>query len=102
MADQLTLPKDKELAKLYLDNEMTKLRTEQGSLGKLFGSSASIPNNIAALTILILLISGIVYTFLVINKKPADIGLSIKDFWLIISPLITLAIGYLFGDKSSK
>jgi hypothetical protein len=30
------------------------------------------------------------------------ISLPIKDFWLIIAPLITLAIGYLFGDKSKK
>jgi hypothetical protein len=104
MANQVNLPKDKELAKQVLDNhnELTRIKTDQGVLGQIWGSSASIPNNIAALAILILLATGIIYTFCVIDKSETQIGLSIKDFWAIIAPLITLSIGYLFGDKQKK
>ena len=104
MANQINLPKDKELAKQVLDtqNEIEKQKIHQGHLGKLWGSSASIPNNIAALSVIVLIVTGIIYTWCTM-KMPADkIALPIKDFWSIISPLITLSIGYLFGDKPRK
>lgn len=96
--------KDKGLAKLHLENAnaIGRIRAEKGWLGHFWGSSSSIPNNIAALTILLLLISGLIYTFCVMNTPADKATLSIKDFWSIISPLITLAIGYLFGDKKGK
>ena len=104
MANQINLPKDKELAKQVLDNhsELTHKKVDQGVLGQLWGSSASIPNNVAALAIVILLLTGIIYTFCVINTPDTRVGLTIKDFWAIISPLITLCIGYLFGDKTKQ
>jgi hypothetical protein len=102
MANQVNLPKDKELAKQVLDNhnELEKQRVVQGYLGKLWGSSSSIPNNIAALASIVLIATGIFYTFCTMNLSQDKISLPIKDFWAIISPLITLAIGYLFGDKT--
>lgn len=104
MANQINLPKDKDLAKQVLDSqsEIARQRADQGALGEIWGSSTSIPNNIAALSIVILLITGITYTFIVLSQPDNQSGLSIKDFWAIIVPLITLAIGYLFGDKSKK
>ena len=104
MANQINLPKDKELAKQLLDNhnELEKEKIQQGVLGKIWGSSTSIPNNIAALLILLLLLSGLIYSCSAFNISPEKISLPIKDFWLIITPLITLSIGYLFGDKSKK
>lgn len=104
MANQINLPRDKELAKQVLDsqNELERQRVDQGVLGKIWGSSSSIPHNIAALSIIVLIITGIFYTYLCLGLKTEEISLPIKDFWAIITPLITLAIGYLFGDKTKK
>ncbi|MFT3934175.1 MAG: hypothetical protein QM726_11205 [Chitinophagaceae bacterium] len=95
------LPRDKELANKVLDNHnnLEKERVNQGYLGKIWGSSSSIPNNVAALSVIILILTGIGYTYCMMTTPLDRIPLSIKDFWSIISPLITLAIGYLFGDK---
>ncbi len=99
----LPLPKDKELANKVLDNhnELEKQRVNQGFLGKFWGASTSVPNNIAALSVVILILTGIIYTCNAMNTSAEKIALPIKDFWAIISPLITLSIGYLFGDKKS-
>jgi hypothetical protein len=104
MINQVNLPKDKELAKQVLDshNEIEKQKISQGILGKIWGNSSSIPNNIAALSVIILITVGIIYTCAMMNSKPENIALSIKDFWAIISPLITLSIGFLFGDNKSQ
>lgn len=104
MPDQINLPKDKELAKQVLDshNELTHKKVEQGFLGRIWGSSKSIPNNLAALLIVVLLVTGVGYTFLNVASPESQSGLSIKDLWAIIIPLITLAIGYLFGEKANK
>jgi len=106
MANQinLNLPKDKLLAKQVIENqsEIAKIKTERGWLGNIWGNSDKIPNNIAALFIIILLFTGITYTYCVFGLPSEKVTLSIKDFWAIIAPLITLAIGYLFGDKPSK
>jgi len=102
--NQINLPKNKDIAKQILENHavIEKRKVDQGLLGKIWGSSTSIPNNIAALTILILLITGVFYTFFIINKPDDRVGLQIKDFWSIIIPIITLSIGYLFGDHLKK
>lgn len=104
MSNQIILPKDKELAKQVLDNhnELERQRVDQGILGKIWGSSSSIPHNIAALSIIVLILTGILYTYFCLGLKTEEVTLPIKDFWAIITPLITLAIGYLFGDKTKK
>jgi len=104
MASGFSLPQDPQLAIKIIDskNEINIKKVEHGFWGLFWGSSSSIPNNIAALTIIILIIFGIIYSISVINNKPEEIGLSIKDCWSIITPIITLAFGYLFGDKTKK
>ena len=105
MANRISdLPKDKDLAKQVLNNnnDLARERLEQGILGKVWGSSTSIPHNIAALSIIVLILTGIFYTYCCMGLKNEEISLPIKDFWYIITPLITLAIGYLFGDKTKK
>lgn len=98
------LPKDKFLAKQVIENqnEIEKIKLERGLLGGIWGNSEKIPNNIAALLILILLLTAIIYTYCLIGLPTDKISLPIKDFWEIIAPLITLAIGYLFGGISKK
>ena len=44
--------------------------------------------------------TAIIYTFIMLFKSQETNDLSIKDFWEVISPLVTLAIGYLFGKGS--
>jgi hypothetical protein len=96
------LPRDKELAGKILENtgSIDKLKAERGWLGGFWGASSHIPHNIAASLIFLLVIAGVVYTFCKIMIPTDDKSLPIKDFWAIITPLITLAIGYLFGEKS--
>jgi hypothetical protein len=98
------LPKDKELAKQVIEsqNEIDKIKLERGWLGGIWGNTYSIQNNIAALSVILLIFTGIIYSFCTINTPPDKLSIPIKDFWAIISPLITLAIGFLFGDKMKK
>lgn len=104
MSNKFELPKDKELAKQVLESQdqLTNKIVDQGWLGKIWGSSQSVPNNICALSVVILLSLGVFYTGLILNLPKDQIGLPIKDFWAIITPIITLALGYLFGEKFKK
>jgi hypothetical protein len=114
MSNNIDLPKNKELARQVIDGqneldkikiqkELDKIKIERGWLGQFWGNSESTPNNIAALTILLLLLTGIIYTLCAtILVAPDKISLPIKDFWSIIAPLITLSIGYLFGNKAKS
>lgn len=108
--DNLNLPENVTVAKKLIEsnNEIEKLKlqyekeqsqSELGNLGKFFGSGNSISKNIAGLTICSLLLVGIIYTFILLFKGATETDLSIKDFWGVILPLITLTIGYLFGKK---
>lgn len=63
---------------------------EAGFLGRCFGSRANAPMNIAGSLIFLLTISGIVVLFCSSSIPPAD-------YWKIIVPIITLALGYVFG-----
>lgn len=94
----LNLPKDKDLANKMLDNDREKFRNsiEIGWLGKFWGSPKTSPNNIAGFTIVLLLLLGIGWTTICEDFS------NTKDLWAIITPIITLALGYLFGEKSKK
>jgi hypothetical protein len=60
--------------------------------------------NIAGLCIFILIIAGIIYTACVlvadVSNNPKAIG--IVEFWGIISPIITLSLGFIFGKNDNK
>lgn len=65
---------------------------ESGWLGKFFGRS---PGNIAGLLSVLLILSGIGVTVISLYR---DASIS-TDYWAIISPLITLVLGYNFGKN---
>jgi hypothetical protein len=90
-----------ELGGKYLQHETDKEKmiAERGWLGNFWGSSSSIPHNIAGLLLIVSLFSGVFYTCYACTKTTSEMGISIKDFWAIVSPFITLALGYLFGIK---
>ena len=74
--------------------ESKRMDLDSGFLGKIFGSSATAPSNIAGLVLIVLLVSGVAILF--VNSASMTAG----DYWKIIIPIITLVLGYLFGKKS--
>lgn len=88
-----------ELERLKIDLDREKSKNELGTLGKFFGSGNSISKNIAGLTIIVLLSIGIIYTLIFLFKEQRATDISIKEFWGVILPLLTLTIGYLFGKS---
>ena len=85
------------LAKQKLDNEAEKGR--RGWIGSIWGDGNNSAINIAGILIIALLIIGAVYTFVMIGRSWDKTHLQVLDFWKIIVPLITLALGYLFGKR---
>lgn len=75
------------------ENSRKHERSKVGILGYLFGVSSCVPNNIAGLVVFLLLIYGVLYSFYFYEEK--DLG----NVWSIVSPMMTLALGYLFGKK---
>ena len=65
---------------------------DSGLLGKLFGNKANAPSNIAGVIVILLVLSGLVVTFTESKIQP-------KEYWSIITSIITLILGYLFGKK---
>lgn len=92
--DFKNLPKDPTLSESILDKTLqdNKNLREIGFLGKFFGAGDGVKMNIAGLTILLLLAFGIFYTCF---KTDFEI-------WKIISPIITLSLGYIFGKSSNN
>jgi hypothetical protein len=74
--------------------ESKKMDLEAGWAGKCFGSKSIAPINIAGIFVMFLVISGIAVLFF-------NSSIQASEYWKIIAPLLTLALGYLFG-KSSK
>ena len=96
------LPKNAETSHKIIDNTFaeSKMNYELGKLGMFFGSGNSIKLNIAGLFIFVLVFTGISYTsFILICEQNNTKAIGILEFWGIITPLITLALGYVFGKK---
>ena len=98
MANSIQLPDNPEIANKILDNQKEKdqKHTEIGWLGRAWGVSSSVPNNLAALTIVAMLIIGCILSC---KKTSLD---DVTTIWSIFNPLITLALGYLFGYKQAN
>ena len=75
-----------------------KLELEAGWLGKIFGSSDNTPVHIAGFVVILLVVSGIVYTFVPDEKKSLQTG----EFWKTIAPIILTTLGYIFGASTKK
>jgi len=92
MTENIQYNTDPKHAERYFSLEEKKL--DAGIMGRFFGSTTWAAASIAWTTIFLLTISGISIIFITCSIQPAD-------YWKIISPIITLALGYLFG-KSGK
>lgn len=99
------LPTDPKTSQKIIDKtfEANNHERELGSLGKFFGSGETVKMNISGLTILILIITGVGYTVgvLCFDTSSNSKAVGIIDFWGIITPIITLALGFIFG-KTQK
>lgn len=71
-----------------------------GWLGFLFGGKELTALNISGFLIILLIIIGCYLTSKVFNNKE-DID-NVLKIWSIITPIITLTLGYIFGNKSTK
>jgi hypothetical protein len=82
-------------ARIKSEEEIKKRVIEAGLLGRLFGTNRNVSLYISAFIAIIMLIAGICYSFLIPNNS----NLTVKDFWTIISPFITTALGFIIGKK---
>jgi uncharacterized membrane protein HdeD (DUF308 family) len=73
-----------------------------GVLGKFFGSNPHTESYIAGLVIILLVIFGAVYSCCYAFCSTSRTDMSAKEVWGIIAPIITGALGFIFGrsDKS--
>lgn len=92
MAEKTTYDTSPERAELLIKTKEMDL--EAGWLGKIFGADKRASSNIAGLLIALLVVSGIALLFF-------NSSIPALEYWKIISPLITLALGYLFGINKS-
>jgi len=92
MADQPVLNYNKSPVSEETFVNLRKMDVEAGLLGKLFGGPSSAPMNIAGIVCFLLILCGVVYTCL----KGMTEAL---DFWKLITPVVTLVLGYLFGKR---
>ena len=90
MGKQANYTTNTEVIRPLLDHANKKI--DRGTLGRFFGSPQQSAASIAWIMIFLLTCSGIAVLFFK-SSVPAI------DYWTIITPLITLALGYLFGSR---
>jgi hypothetical protein len=69
-----------------------EMKLEAGVLGSFFGSTQRAASSIAWVMIFILVCAGVSVLFITCTVQPLE-------YWKTVSPLITLALGYLFGRR---
>ena len=76
------------------------LKQDIGYLGRFFGCLDHASKNITAL-IIILLIIGVLTMSIIVYIVDKDLDF-IKSIWTGVMPIISLALGYLFGNNRPK
>lgn len=86
--------------KFFLDSRRLDLEEKKmdyelmpGWMGRVIGSSRNAGNNIAFAVVMTVIATGVIASFF-----PGDR----VEFWKVIVPIITLALGYVFGQNASK
>lgn len=90
MSDEVTIDAHPDPS-FVLENK--RLDLEAGTLGRFFGTGTAAPTSIAGLTVIVMTTAGIALMFFD-TKMPA------QEYWKVAAPIITLALGYLFGRRS--
>lgn len=79
-------------------HELKIKNKDLGWLGICFGGRELVSLNISGLLIIVLIIGGVVLSCLVYDKEKQNFD-NITKVWSVITPIITLSLGYLFGNK---
>jgi high-affinity Fe2+/Pb2+ permease len=79
------------------DGDLKRQVQDLGFLGKMFGSRDHSPSNIAGLAIIVafLILVGILFA-------PDSLSLPKKDVFTLVSGIITLTLGFLFGRSTNS
>ena len=80
--------------KIELLIKTKEMDLEAGWLGKIFGAGNKAASNIAGLLVTLLTVSGFFVLFI-------ESSVSALEYWKTITPIITLALGYIFGKGVS-
>lgn len=112
MDDQQQIIKDNELEMQKEDHQFQLQMQQQqhahendlkskdiGWLGKFFGASDNGARNIAITTIILLLLGASIFS-IVVYCNNSDDTTTISNLWNKIIPVITLALGYIFGKNN--
>src|SRR5260221_8486014 len=84
--DTMSNPKSRKIT--------NRSRLKKGALEKLWGEENNIHKNIAALSIVLLLLARIIYTFFNLEYKMYILRTSVKIMRNIVIRLMTIAFGY--------
>lgn len=95
--NQINLHPDPMVASKIVDAEAasTKAQMDRGAIGRAFGSKDNVPFNVAALVVVISLIA---IVWLILQQDFA----SHKEQIALLTPILTLFGGYLFGQRSKE
>ena len=80
--------------------KMDEKRLDAGLLGKFFGVGVSAPSNIAGIAVLGGMAIGAVVSGVLLCRETADASTA-TEIWKYMTPIVTGALGYLFGKGSS-
>lgn len=89
---------DNEIRKQLIERQEHK--EQRGWVGKFWGEGDHAAKNIAGILICFLGVVGAAYTYGTFESNNPCSTQIISDFWKILTPLITLALGYLFGNSA--
>ncbi len=88
-----------KIDKLYQHEQLLKDK-DLGWLGRFFGGKELTSLNISGILILFLILSGVILSIIIYcNEWKLD---GIVKLWGILTPLITLTLGYIFGSKNDN
>ena len=101
-ANKIDLSENVKCKIIDAEREKERLKKEEerksrGVLGAFFGNSENSSKNIAGFLIFTLLFIATFYTGAMIICHYQDTHSQVMDFWNVITPIITLSVGYLFG-----
>jgi hypothetical protein len=97
VGNRIELPSDKELASQVLTLEYSSRVMERGWMGRIFGSVADKPGNIAGFAIVAFSAMFAIVLFWGTDTP----SLSKKDALVLVGGFVTLTLGFIFGRSTT-
>ena len=92
MADKITFNPQAPDKDTYV--KLREMDLNSGMLGKFFGTSDNVSVYIAGVVVMVVVVTGLVVTF-----YPG--GTTAVETWKIITPIVTMILGFIFGKHNS-